>query len=132
MNEQHIQHLLDIIKASDLKYPTDFSFNAKDQLSSYNGIGPDWLNDKAREIITKDLAIYEPAAMIHDWMYGDPNKSKLGFDLANAYFYSNCIQLVKKSDHSFFSKFVMKKFDCLTLYTAVKEFGWNAYVEGKR
>lgn len=61
---------------------------------AYNGIGPDAFPAELREKITEHLALFEPAALIHDLRFDDSNGRRWDFNYANTEFHENCLALV--------------------------------------
>lgn len=64
---------------------------------AYNGIGPDYLGGLMREKITEILALFEPAALIHDARFHVSDGSLAGFDAAADEFYDNCVTLAERA-----------------------------------
>ena len=63
----------------------------------YNGIGPEWAGEAARRKLTEHLAIFEPAALIHDMRNYRSDGSRFGFNFANLEVWDNCVKLVKST-----------------------------------
>ena len=61
----------------------------------YNGIGPEWVGEAARRKLTEHLAIFEPAALIHDMRNYKSDGTRYCFNFANFEFWGNCVKLVK-------------------------------------
>lgn len=56
----------------------------------YNGIGPSFLGEKAREKLSKYLALFAPAAVVHDMRYSRSDGTRSSFNFANIEFWGNC------------------------------------------
>ena len=56
----------------------------------YNGIGPEWAGAAIRAKVTQYLALFEPAALIHDLRNYMSDGSRFGFNFANMEFLENC------------------------------------------
>ena len=56
----------------------------------YNGIGPEWAGAAIRAKVTEHLALFEPAALIHDLRNYKSDGSRYGFNYANLEFLANC------------------------------------------
>ena len=56
----------------------------------YNGIGPEWAGAAIRAKVTEHLALFEPAALIHDLRNYKSDGSRYGFNYANFEFLANC------------------------------------------
>lgn len=61
----------------------------------YNGIGPEWAGETVRGKLTERLALFEPAALIHDMRNYRSDGTRFGFNYANMEFRENCIKLAK-------------------------------------
>lgn len=78
-------------KLEGLDFISSFSY---EQLSDgYNGIGPSFLPAAVRAKLTRHLAIFAPAAFIHDMRTAASDGSRYGFDFANLEFLENCLKL---------------------------------------
>ena len=64
---------------------------------AYNGIGPEYLGGLMREKITEILALFEPAALIHDARNQVSDGTRAGFEAANEEFYYNCVTLAERA-----------------------------------
>lgn len=82
-----------IKKACDLKL-TDAGwvacFTPEEIAVAYNGIGPEWLPFSIREKLTKYLAIFAPACLIHDFHYWIGDGTLKDFNYANDTLEANC------------------------------------------
>ena len=61
--------------------------------AAYNGIGPEWMGEKLRESVTRHLALFEPAALLHNLAFEQSDGTFYGFTLANGNFYQDCLRL---------------------------------------
>ena len=59
----------------------------------YNGIGPAWAGAELRGVATRYLALFEPAALIHDMRFSASDGTRFGFNFANLEFRENCFKL---------------------------------------
>ena len=59
----------------------------------YNGIGPAWAGAELRGLATRYLALFEPAALIHDLRNFRSDGTRAGFNYANIEFHENCLRL---------------------------------------
>ena len=66
------------------------SFDYATLCREYNGIGPEWAGAKVRDKVTKYLAVFEPAALIHDMRYAHADGTMLAWQMANREFFTNC------------------------------------------
>ncbi len=97
----------------------------------YNGIGPEEWPEKWRDAITKGLAYFAPAALIHDLRYSYADGSRYQFKYANVEFHNNCLRLAERNVPwwRFLKRFAVEG-AALACYKAVSSpFGWNAYVK---
>ena len=82
-------------KLDGLDFLSQFSYA---QLADgYNGIGPEFLPPAIRAKVTKYLAIFEPAALIHDMRNHVGNGTRYGFHFANIEFLENCLRLADRA-----------------------------------
>ena len=63
----------------------------------YIGIGPEFLPAAVRDRVTGHLALFEPAALIHDCRVGLSDGSCAGFLAANDEFRRNCHALAARA-----------------------------------
>lgn len=124
-----------IKKACDLKL-TDAGWVAcfaPEELSAvYNGIGPEWLPLSIREKLTKYLAIFAPACLIHDFHYWIGDGTLKDFNYANDILEANCrkcinaetkwYQLLRRSA-GYYAAHLMAE--------ACRRYGWSAYRTGR-
>ena len=59
----------------------------------YNGIGPEWAGETVREMVTRYVDIFEPAALIHDLRNFKSDGTRVHFNFANYEFHENCLKL---------------------------------------
>ena len=64
----------------------------------YNGIGPEWADAELRGVATRYLALFEPAALIHDMRFAASSGTRFDFNFANMEFLENCLKL---ADHRY-------------------------------
>lgn len=63
----------------------------------YNGIGPEWAGAYVRDLVTGKLALFEPAALIHDMRNYESDGTGGAFHYANGEFLLNCLKLAKQA-----------------------------------
>lgn len=63
----------------------------------YNGIGPEWAGAHVRDLLTGKLALFEPAALIHDLRNYESDGTGTAFHYANGEFLLNCLKLAKQA-----------------------------------
>lgn len=66
------------------------SFPYDELAREYNGIGPEFFDPELRAKVTKFLAIFEPAALIHDMRNFKSDGQRDAFFYANWEFLENC------------------------------------------
>ncbi len=92
--EMHVGRLLEKAVALELDgilWMTNFGFNTI--CREYNGIGPEFFPPALRAKVTKYLALFEPAALIHDLRNYKSDGSRFNFNYANYEFRANCRKL---------------------------------------
>lgn len=96
----------------------------------YNGIGPEWAGETVRGKLTEHLALFEPAALIHDMRYDDSDGSRYGFNFANLEFRENCFKLARAAYPWYSWRRYRAYLAAEALFSAVaSEAGWVAYLE---
>ena len=138
MGEEKAKKLAEITalikKACDLKL-TDAAwvacFSPEELSVVYNGIGPEWLPYALREKLTKYLAIFAPACLIHDFHYWIGDGTLKDFNYANDTLEANCrkcinaetkwYQLLRRAT-GYYAAHLMAE--------ACRRYGWSAYRAG--
>ena len=72
------------------------TFDYEELAREYNGIGPEWLPRTWREKASDCLALFAPAALIHDMRYAASDGTSYGFNYANMEFRENCLKLANE------------------------------------
>lgn len=124
-----------IKKACDLKL-TDAAwvacFSPEELATVYNGIGPEWLPYSLREKLTKYLAIFAPACLIHDFHYWIGDGTLKDFNYANDILEANCRKCIKaetkwyqllRRSAGYYAAHLMAE--------ACRRYGWSAYRTGR-
>jgi len=97
-DENEIDELLKIAVEADLEGLDFVSQFTYDQIAaSYNGIGPSFLSAEKRRKLSRYLALFAPAAVIHDMRYTLSDGTRRAFNYANFEFRENCIALAEKA-----------------------------------
>ncbi len=129
--EQHVEKLMDVavladLEGLDLSIPLGFA----ETVRAYNGIGAEWLPADVREKVTEYLALFEPAALIHDCRYHVSDGSRESFNQANAEFLRNCMKLAEYRYGFFNWRRYRAKAVAHVLYDCVSgQGGWKAWCE---
>ena len=97
---------------------------------AYNGIGPEWAGEKPRDWLTRHLALFEPAAVIHDVRNEFSDGTRKGFMYANYEFFVNCLTLADAA-HPWWS---WRRYRAYAAARLVFKFvsgpgGWKAWME---
>ena len=124
-----------IKKACDLKL-TDAAwvacFNAKELAAVYNGIGPEWLPLSIREKLTKYLAVFAPACLIHDFHYWIGDGTLKDFTYANDTLEANCRKCINAETkwYQIFRR-AAGYYAAHLMAEACRRYGWSAYRTGR-
>ena len=96
----------------------------------YNGIGPEWAGAPIRAKVTKYLALFEPAALIHDLRNYKSDGSRLNFNFANIEFLTNCLKLANAAHPWWSWRRYRARAVAYALYDFVSgEGGWKAWMD---
>lgn len=100
----------------------------------YNGIGPEFLPAAIRDRITKYLALFEPAALIHDLRTDASDGSREKFLAANDEFRRNCLMLANRAYPWWSWKRYRARAAAQVLFDFVSadSFGWKAWQDAAR
>ena len=92
---------------------------------AFNGIGPSCLSEEQRQKLSKYLALFLPAALIHDMRYEASNGQRDAFNYANFEFRDNCYALATHAYGIFNWRRYRAYFVAWLLFKAVaSEVGW--------
>ena len=96
--EAHVAELYKTAVMAGL-HGVDFlaGFGAAELAREYNGIGPEWAGEHVRDLVTGKLAVFEPAALIHDLRNSRSDGTEAAFHYANCEFFLNCLKLAKQA-----------------------------------
>ena len=96
--EAHVAELYKTAVMAGL-HGVDFlaGFGAAELAREYNGIGPEWAGEHVRDLVTGKLAVFEPAALIHDLRNSRSDGTEAAFHYANCEFFLNCLKLAKRA-----------------------------------
>ena len=109
------------------------SFTYAELAEGYNGIGPEFLPADVRERVTCFLAVFEPAALVHDMRYSHGDGTGTGFHFANGEFLLNCLKLAKRE----WPWWRPRRYAAIAAANALFDFvegtgGWKAWQEAFR
>ena len=111
---------------------TDFiaGFSDSELAAGYNGIGPEFLPAPLRAKTTRYLAIFEPAALIHDMRNHVGDATRRAFDFANLEFRENCLKLADLAYPWYSWRRYRARAVALLLFEFVQGApGWIAWIE---
>ena len=96
--EAHVAELYKTAVMAELE-GVDFLAEFEDGVLAreYNGIGPEWAGEHVRDLVTGKLALFEPAALIHDLRNYESDGTEAAFHYANGEFLLNCLKLAKQT-----------------------------------
>ncbi len=94
----------------------------------YNGIGPEWAGETARQFVTRRLSIFEPPALIHDMRNFKSDGSRKAFHAANDEFLHNCLKTINARYHEDEKKYAKARAAVFAMYAFVSgPGGWKAW-----
>ena len=100
-NEKKLAHVAELYKTAVMAGLDGVDFLAEFEdgvlAREYNGIGPEWAGEHVRDLVTGKLALFEPAALIHDLRNYKSDGTRAAFKAANDEFLRNCIKLADRS-----------------------------------
>ena len=124
-----------IKKALELKL-TDATwvacFSPEELATVYNGIGPEWLPNSIREKLTKYLAIFAPACLIHDFHYWIGDGTLKDFNYANDILEANCRKCINAETKWYqLLRRAAGYYAAHLMAEACRRYGWSAYRTGR-
>lgn len=125
----HVADLIATARAAGLEGAALLDRDVDEIAAEYNGIGPEFLPDEIRDEVTRFLALFEPAALIHDLRYSAGNGTREDFENANMEFHANCLTLAR-AKYAWWRPLrrCAAESAALALFKAVSSyFGWVAY-----
>ena len=129
MPKEKLDRLIERAKAADLDgldFLTSFDYDTLKR--EYNGIGPASLKPELRETLSMCLALFAPAALIHDMRYAASDRTRRNFNFANMEFFENCIKLANYAYTILNWRRYRAWFVARLMYKGVKsDFGWDAW-----
>ena len=129
--EDHVAELLGKAYEAELDgYAWVSSLGFRTICREYNGIGPEWAGAPIRAKVTKHLALFEPAALIHDLRNYKSDGSRFNFNFANIEFLTNCLKLANAA-HPWWS---WRRYRARAVAYALYDFvsgpgGWRAWID---
>lgn len=96
----------------------------------YNGIGPEWAGAPIRAKVTKYLALFEPAALIHDLRNYKSDGSRSNFNYANLEFLANCLKIANATYPWYSWRLYRARAVAYALFDFVSgPGGWKAWID---
>ena len=93
-NDENLAHVAELYKTAVMAELDGVEFLAEFEdgvlAREYNGIGPEWAGEHVRDLVTGKLALFEPAALIHDLRNYLSDGMRRRFHRANDEFLRNC------------------------------------------
>lgn len=108
-------------------------FNILELADGYNGIGPEFLPSEVRAKITERLALFEPAALIHDMRNEYSDGTRESFHRANEEFRANCRKLAAL-EYGWYNPrryLAYRVAEILFKFVEAEDFGWKAWLQAK-
>ncbi len=111
-------------------YDFVIDFSDEELRIGYNGIGPEWFPPELRSKVTDILAIFEPAALVHDMRNVVSDGTREKFDKANDEFLHNCLKLANYH----YPWYSLRRYRARAAAFAMYEFvsspgGWRAWMD---
>lgn len=129
-NLKHVSDLYETAVKADLDMGCA-AFLSDDRLAElYNGCGPEWLPARIREKLTRLLAIFEPAFLIHDCDYSAANGSTGDWAEANDRLEMNCLALANYTYPWYSWRRYRARLAALEIASLCRRYGWKAYCSG--
>lgn len=133
--QENLKHVSDLYETA-VKADLDLGFAASlsdDRLAElYNGCGPEWLPARIREKLTRLLALFEPAFLIHDCDYSAANGSTGDWAVANDRLEMNCLALANYTYPWYSWRRYRARFAALEIASLCRRYGWTAYVSAAK
>ena len=107
-------------------------FSPEELATVYNGIGPEWLPHSLREKLTKYLAIFAPACLIHDFHYWIGDGTLKDFNYANDTLEENCRKCINAETKWYqLLRRAAGYYAAHLIAEACRRYGWSAYCTGR-
>jgi hypothetical protein len=107
-------------------------FAPEELATVYNGIGPEWLPYSLREKLTKYLAVFAPACLIHDFHYWIGDGTLKDFNYANDTLEANCRKCINAETKWYqFLRRAAGYYAAHLMAEACRRYGWSAYRTGR-
>ena len=131
-NLKHVAALYETAVKADLDLGMAASLSDDRLAELYNGCGPEWLPARIREKLTRLLALFEPAFLIHDVDFAMGDGSTGDWAIANDRLESNCLRLANYAYPWWSWRRYRARFAALEIASLCRRFGWSAYVSAAK
>ena len=129
--QKHVSELIDKAVLADLDLGTLAGRQDADIAADYNGCGPEWLPAPIREKLTRLLAIFEPAFLIHDCDYSAANGSTGDWAEANDRLEMNCLRLANYTYPWYSWRRYRAHLAAIEIASLCRRYGWMAYCSAR-
>ena len=126
-NLKHVSDLYETAVKADLDLGSAASLSDDRLAELYNGCGPEWLPARIREKLTRLLAIFEPAFLIHDTDFASSDGSTFAFAMANDRLEMNCLALANYTYPWYSWRRYRARLAALEIASLCRRYGWKAY-----
>lgn len=131
-NLKHVAALYETAVKADLDLGMAASLSDDRLAELYNGCGPEWLPARIREKLTRLLALFEPAFLIHDCDYSAANGSTGDWAVANDRLEANCLRLANYTYPWYSWRRYRARLAALEIASLCRRYGWTAYVSAAK
>ena len=96
--------------------------------AAFNGCGPEFLPEGARQSLDRLLSVFAPAVMVHDVDFTLADGLKAAFDAANLRLLVNCVQCaLDAATWNSWKRYTLLG-ESWAIYRACDNFGWSAWL----
>ena len=96
--------------------------------AAFNGCGPEFLPEGARQTLDRVTTVFAPAVMVHDVEFTLADGLKAAFDAANLRLLVNCAKCALDAAPWYSWKRYALYAEAWTIYRACEKFGWIAWL----
>lgn len=128
-DEKEIAKLMDIAVLADLDLGSAARLPDHAIAEIYNGCGPEWLREAARQKLTKYLGVFGPGFAIHDVDYHKGDGSTFDFAMANDRLEANCLKLADYSYGPLNWRRYVARAAAVEIASLCRRFGWPFYLD---
>ena len=96
--------------------------------AAFNGCGPEFLPDAARQTLDRVTSVFAPAVMVHDVEFTLADGLKAAFDAANLRLLVNCAKCaLDAAPWNSWKRYTLLG-ESWAIYRACDKFGWSAWL----